>query len=229
MPFPQDPGLIHCSGWVAFIYWKAIQYFAFSMCLTCGLNPYLPQTGRSWSEERFFNLIWEVSHGLNDCSLLAVHKCVFIFRLPLWLSSPFYSWKTEEQRGAVISGTQFKTPGPNLSGYLPLCNSSDIQSRAPIESCCSCECSALLQIRPWSFEVRYPYNWEHAIRDHVCKMWCKNLLMSYKRDVAQARRGASSSSDWLSIALCKIAIAVFPNSSTVFKAHHSTCNRWIGS
>lgn len=106
----------------------------------------------------------------------------------------------------MISGAQFKTPGPNLSGYLPLCNSSDIQSRAPIESCCSCECSALLQIRPWSLKSGYPYNWEHAISDHVCKIWCKNLLMSYKRYVAQAGRGASSSSDWHSIALSKTVI-----------------------
>lgn len=146
MHFPQNPYLNHCSGWTAFMCWKAIQYFAFSTCLTCGLNPYLPQISWSWSEERGFNLIYKVSRGLDACSLQAVHKCIFIF---IQLSSPFYSRKAEEQRDAVILGAQFETPGPNLSGYLPLCNSSDIQSRAPIESYCSCECSALFQIRPW--------------------------------------------------------------------------------
>lgn len=68
-------------------------------------------------------------------------------------------------------------------------------------------------------QVRYLYNWEHAISDHVCKIWCKNLLMLYKRYVAQTGRDAPSSSDWHT--LSKVVVIVFPNSLAVFKTHHS--------
>ena len=147
--------------------------------------------------------------------------CIY-FQIASMIIIAFYSWKIEEQRGAVILGAQFKTPGPNLSGYLPLCNSSDIQSRAPIESCCSCDCSALLQIRPWSLKSGIRITGNMQLVTMCAKFGVRTLVISYKRYVAQAGRNASSSSDWHSIALSKMVVIVFPNSSTVFKTQRST-------